>query len=81
MPRIVIFLFLLLLCSCARTVMMVHPETGQVAECSAAAVGPIIGTARVAATIHSCVEEHEKLGFVEADKLTPEQKAKFKIPQ
>ncbi len=80
MRRILVFFFLLLLCSCARTVLLVHPTTGQVAECSAAAVGPIIGTARVAATIHNCVEEHEKLGFVEADKLTPEQKAKFNIP-
>ncbi len=60
---------------------MVQPATGQVAECSASAVGPIIGTARVTAEIHKCVEEHKRLGFVEADQLTPEEKAKFNIPR
>ncbi len=78
---LIFFLFLLLLSSCARSVTMVHPTTGQVETCSAAAVGPIIGSARVAAQVSSCVEEHEKRGFIQADKLTPEQKTKFNIPQ
>ncbi|MBI4526835.1 MAG: hypothetical protein HY695_23820 [Deltaproteobacteria bacterium] len=81
MLRTFIFFVLLLLSSCARSVLLVQPTTGQVTECSASAVGPIIGTARVTASIHSCVEEHKRLGFIEADKLTPEQKAKFNIPQ
>jgi len=73
------FLFLLLLTSCYRAVMLVNPATGQTARCEGGGVGPIGGSVK-AALVSRCVEEHERAGYVQADKLTPEQKSKLKIP-
>ncbi len=77
MFRTVIFLFFLfLLSSCTETVKMVNPTTGQMADCSATGIWTGV---RVTTQVQSCVAEYEKQGYVQADKLTPEQKAKFKI--
>ncbi len=72
----ILFLFLLLLSSCTYTVKMVHPTTGQMADCSATGIWKGV---RVTTQVQSCVGEYEKQGYVQTDKLTPEQKAKFKI--
>jgi hypothetical protein len=52
---------------------LIHPATGDMVECFAddLGVGPTLATLHVDA----CVNNFTAVGFVEMDKLTPEQKA------
>lgn len=70
---------LFLLSSCYRAVTLVNPTSGQTVKCEGGGVGPIGGSIK-AALVTRCVEEHERSGYVQVDKLTPEQKAKLNIP-
>lgn len=54
-------------------VMLVHPPSGSTVRCGAAGVGFMAGS--VAGYVSDCLNRYEKLGYVQVDKLTPEQRA------
>lgn len=73
MPRLtLLFAFLIAGCS-SHNVLLIHPKSGDMVECSAdgLAHGAILADRHV----ESCVKNFTAVGFVETEKLTPEQKA------
>ena len=69
-----IFLLLILLAACGpHMTLLIHPKTGEVVRCSAGVNqygAPIGQEERI-----NCVQQHELIGFIQAEKLTPEQRA------
>lgn len=68
-----------LLFGCATpTILLLHPETGRVLECkpSGRYAPTLIGQIVTNKEIESCVKQFEALGFIRADKMTPEQRAR-----
>jgi hypothetical protein len=55
-----------------RTVKLVHPRTGAVAECSSSGVGA--GSAWAQGYLDDCIRRMESRGYARVDKLTPEQR-------
>jgi hypothetical protein len=51
----------------------VHPATGDMVECSADDLG--VGPTLASLHVDACIQNFTAVGFVETDKLTPEQKA------
>jgi hypothetical protein len=59
--------------ACAeRTVKLVHPRTGAVAECSSSGVGA--GNVWAQGYLDDCIRRMESRGYARLDKLTPEQR-------
>jgi hypothetical protein len=57
-----------------RNIMLVHPNSGDIRQCQSAGAG-IIPAVMAANMASDCVTQFEALGYVRADKLTPEQRA------
>jgi hypothetical protein len=73
MPRfIVILAFLIAGCS-TQNVLLIHPKSGDMVECSADDLG--VGPTLASLHVDACVNNFTAVGFVETDKLTPQQKA------
>jgi hypothetical protein len=75
MPRLVLILALFLSACATATpkVLLIHPATGDMVECSADDLG--VGAGLASLHVDACVQNFTAVGFVETDKLTPEQKA------
>jgi|GEM_PF-3333649 hypothetical protein len=75
MPRLVLVLALFLSACATATpnVLLIHPATGDMAECSADDLG--VGPTLASLHVDACIQNFTAVGFVETDKLTPEQKA------
>jgi len=52
-------------------VMLVHPKTGERVTCGASSRHPFLDPIETSA----CARQHEALGFIRAENLTPEQRA------
>ena len=57
----------------SRSVMLVHPQSGATARCGAAGAGIMAGTAD--SLVEECLKSYESQGYVDVEKLTPEQRA------
>jgi len=70
------YLFLLVLvglASCTtQSVMLVHPQSGATIKCGAAGAGVVAGAA--AAMLEECSKKYESQGYVDVEKLTPQQR-------
>lgn len=65
---------LILLAGCAsHRVMLIHPQNGASAECSARGLG--LAAVWVERTLEECTRRYEGQGYVRRDALTPEQEA------
>jgi len=75
MPRLVLILVLFLSACATATpnVLLIHPASGDMVECSADDLG--VGPTLASLHVDACVQNFTAVGFVETDKLTPEQKA------
>ena len=74
--RITLLTLVVFLSSCATPiVMLVHPKTGDVRRCSAVEVGVPPSAIGATTLINNCVQQWELLGYIQADKLTPEQRS------
>jgi len=69
------FLFMLFLASCtpATPVLMVHGQSGHTTWCTVDKLHYTYATR----LIENCVQQLENIGYVQADKLTPEKKARL----
>lgn len=71
---ILAFLASIVIQGCAsRSVMLVHPQSGSTIRCGEAGVGFM--AAAVGGYVGDCLRHYEKLGYVDVEKLTPEQRA------
>jgi hypothetical protein len=73
MPRAILILAFLIVGCSTQNVLLIHPKSGDMVECSADGLGP--GVVLASQHVESCVKNFTAVGFVETDKLTPEQKA------
>ena len=65
--------FLASLVSCAsRSVMLVHPQSGSTVRCGAAGAGIMAGG--VDSFVEECLKRYETQGYVDVERLTPEQR-------
>lgn len=73
--RLCLFLFgWLALSSCAsQSVMLVQPQSGSTVRCEEEGIGILAGA--VGARVQDCLESYRNKGFVQVEKLTPEQRA------
>jgi len=68
-----ILVLVVFLIGCAsHNILLIHPKTGDIAKCSGSAIGAEAFTLNQ--TIEACVKNYSAIGFIEADKLTDEQK-------
>lgn len=68
------FLLVLLLVGCASpNVLLIHPRSGDMVECSSSGTG--IGAALANSYVDSCVKQYGAAGFIRSEDLTPEQRA------
>jgi hypothetical protein len=69
---------LVLLSSCTPpVVMLVNPRNGDTRRCSRAEVGAASDEYVEATRIRACVHQWRSLGYVESEKLTAEQRARY----
>jgi len=73
MLRLVPILALFLSACATPNILLIHPATGDMVECSADGLG--VGPTLASLHVDACVNNFTTVGFVETDKLTPEQKA------
>jgi hypothetical protein len=73
MLRLVPILALFLSACATPNILLIHPATGDMVECSADDLG--VGPTLASLHVDACVNNFTTVGFVETDKLTPEQKA------
>ena len=61
-------------------IVLVHPDTKERITCTPTMVAPrdIVTLAMRASSVEECAKQHEGLGFVRAENLTPEQRAKIR---
>jgi hypothetical protein len=74
------FLFILLFlasCSPATPVLMVQPKSGDTTWCTVDKLHYFYSTR----LIENCVEQLESIGYVQAEKLTPEDRARLAPPR
>ena len=73
-PSLLFALMFLTLSACAsQTVKFVHPQSGATAECSASGFG--IGASFSEGFVNGCGRAYEDRGYVQVERLTPEQRA------
>jgi hypothetical protein len=65
-------LFLILFGCTSQSVMLVHPQSGATIKCGAAGAGIMAGAA--AAMVEECSKKYESQGYVDVEKLTPQQR-------
>ena len=73
MPRLVLILALFLSACATPNALLIHPATGDMVECFADDLG--VGPTLASLHVDACIQNFTAVGFVETDKLTPEQKA------
>jgi hypothetical protein len=72
MPRLVLILVLFLSACATPNALLIHPATGDMVECFADDLG--VGPTLASLHVDACIQNFTAVGFVETDKLTPEQK-------
>ena len=73
MPRLVLILTLFLNAYATKAnVLLIHPATADIVVCSADNLG--VGARLASLHVDACVDNFTAVGYVEAEKLTPEQK-------
>lgn len=78
--RSLVILAALMLAGCAPmaapNIILVQPRSGDFIQCSSTGVG--FGAESMANSyVENCVKQWEAIGFVQAEKLTPEEKSKI----
>jgi hypothetical protein len=74
MRRVIRVLPISFLLGCSTpNILLVHPRSGDMVECSSVGIGA--GALIAGPYVDSCVKQYEAAGFIPAEKLTPEEKA------
>jgi len=77
--RSLVILAALMLAGCAMAtpnIILVQPRSGDFVQCSSTGVG-FTGAPLANSYVEGCVKQYEAIGFVQAEKLTPEEKSKI----
>ena len=80
MKRFAMTIGVLILSGCTHSTVLVSPRTGERVTCRAPTDQSGIIAIDPTGRRENCVQQHEAAGFVQADNLTPEQRANLKTP-
>jgi len=77
MPKLILALLIVFLSGCAPNILLVHPTSGKLMKCGPSGSYALSLAGQIVKNMETerCAEQYEALGYVRADKLTPEQRA------